>query len=140
MYQHILGFSPGAVAALYDNQGIMTIEQLQEVTNSLADKTCHTIQKPGGNEQGHLIPIIMHQRLKLISFWSRHILWTSREPEDIHEMTWNDIKHLVDQKTLEDNDKYGDVGGPEMTLEQTTKTCTSSTVRPWNYPSITSYG
>ncbi len=62
MYQRVLGFSPGAAAALYDDQGMTTLEHLQELTNSLADETCRTIQKPGGDERGHPIPIIVRQR------------------------------------------------------------------------------
>jgi hypothetical protein len=120
MYQRVLGFSPGGAAALYDDQGVTTLEHLREVTNSLANETCRAIQKPGGDERGHPIPIIARQRLKLLAFWSRHIWRASREPDDIHELTWYDIKHLSDQKTLEDNHKDGkDPLVPEMTLEQT---------------------
>jgi hypothetical protein len=62
----------------------------------------------------------VHQHLKLLAFWARHLYRTSREPEDAQEWTWNDIKHLSDQKTLEDNAKDDkDPPVPEMTLEQT---------------------
>jgi hypothetical protein len=147
MYQRVLGFSPGAAIALYDDQGITTLEHLQEVTDSLADETCRAIQKPGGDEWGHPIPIIARQRLKLLAFWSRPMWRTSHEPDDIHKLTWYDIKHLSDQKTLEDNHKDGkDPPVPEMTLEQTNaaacfvqmrqclrKLCSRTTGLPLNY-------
>ena len=106
-YQRVLGFIPGATAALYDDQGITTLEHLQELTNSLADETCRAIQKPGGDERGHPIPIIARQHLKLLAFWARHLWRTSREPKDVQDLTWNDITHLADQKILEDNAKDG---------------------------------
>jgi hypothetical protein len=118
MYQHVLGFSPGAATALWEDQGIQTLEHLQELTDTLVDETCRAIQKPGGNEKGHKIPIISRQRLKLLAYWARHLHGTSRKAEDIYIMTWDDIKYLADQKTLEDNAKDGkDPPVPEMTLE-----------------------
>ncbi len=106
-YQHVLGFIPGATAALYDTQGITTLEHFQELTNSLADETCCAIQKPGGDERGHPIPIIARQNLKLLTFWARHLWQTSQEPKDVQDLTWNNITHLADQKILEDNAKDG---------------------------------
>ncbi len=77
------------------------------MTDSLADETCRAIQKPGGNERGHPIPIIACQHLKLLAFWARHLWRTSQEPKDVQDLTWNDITHLADQKILEDNAKDG---------------------------------
>ncbi len=61
MYQRVFWLSPGAAAALHDDQGIMTIDQLCELTDSLIDKTCRAIQKLGGNKKGYLIPIFARQ-------------------------------------------------------------------------------
>ena len=118
MYQRVLGFSPGAATALWEDQGITTLEHLRELTDALVDETCRAIQKPGGDERGYQIPIIARQRLKLLAFWARHLYRTSREPEDIINVTWDEMKHLTEQKTLEDNTKDGkDPPTPEMTLE-----------------------
>ena len=46
MYQHVLCFSPGAAAALHDDQGITSIDHIRELTDSLIDETCCVIQKP----------------------------------------------------------------------------------------------
>jgi hypothetical protein len=37
MLVHVLGFSQGATTALYEDQGIQTLEHLQELTNSLVN-------------------------------------------------------------------------------------------------------
>ncbi len=57
--------------------------------------------------RGHLVPIIARQHLKLLAFWAWHLWRTSQEPEDVQDLTWNDIMHLADQKILEDNAKDG---------------------------------
>jgi hypothetical protein len=41
--------------------------------------------------------------LKLFAFWARHVWRTSRGVDDWTNTTWDDIKTLTNQKTLEDN-------------------------------------
>ncbi len=41
--------------------------------------------------------------LKLFAFWARHMWQTSRGVDDWADTTWDDIKALTNQKTLEDN-------------------------------------
>jgi hypothetical protein len=41
-------------------------------------------------------------RLKLFAFWERHMWRTSRGVDDWTGTTWDDIKTLTNQKTLED--------------------------------------
>jgi hypothetical protein len=118
MFVRVLGFSQGAATALFEDQGIQTLEHLRELTDTLVDETCRAIQKPGGDEKGHQIPIISRQRLKLLAYWARHLHRTSHEAEDLHTMTWDNINYLIDQKTLEENAKDSkDPPVPKMTLE-----------------------
>jgi hypothetical protein len=41
--------------------------------------------------------------LKLFAFWARHMWRTSRGVDGWTDTTWDDIKTLTNQKTLEDN-------------------------------------
>ncbi len=41
--------------------------------------------------------------LKLFAFWARHMWRTSRGVDNWTDTTWDDIKTLTNQKTLEDN-------------------------------------
>jgi hypothetical protein len=77
-------------------------------------------------------PFFVCQCLKLLVFWARHLYQTSREPNDVQDWTWNNIRHLSDQKTLEDNAKDGkDPPVPEMTLEQTNAAACFSQMRQY---------
>ncbi len=76
MYQHVLCFSPGAAAALHDDQGITSIDHIRELTDSLIDETCCVIQKPGGDKKEYSIPIFACQCLKLLAFWAKHLYRT----------------------------------------------------------------
>ncbi len=42
-------------------------------------------------------------RLKLFAFWTRHMWWTSRDVDDWTDTTYEEIKTLTNQRTLEDN-------------------------------------
>jgi hypothetical protein len=42
-------------------------------------------------------------RLKLFAFWARHMWQTSRGVDDWTDTTYDEIKTLTNQKTLEDN-------------------------------------
>jgi hypothetical protein len=57
-------------------------------------------------------------RLKLFAFWARHMWQTSRGVDDWTDMTYDEIKTLTNQKTLEDS--FLDTMPPEtpaVTLE-----------------------
>jgi hypothetical protein len=60
-------------------------------------------RKPGGEVPGHQISELSVTRLKLFAFWARHMWWTSRGVDDCTDTTWDYIKTLTNQKTLEDN-------------------------------------
>ncbi len=40
---------------LYDNQMVMTLDVLQDLTDNIIKELCHAISKPGGDGSGHQI-------------------------------------------------------------------------------------
>jgi hypothetical protein len=121
MYQTVLMVSPGIAGALYNDQGLVRLETLKEVDDKMVDSICRAIIKPGGDIQGHPIPVLSQACLKLLAFWVRHMWRTSRVPEDWLEISYKDIRHLTPQKELEDNYKERTAPTPpELPLDQTT--------------------
>jgi hypothetical protein len=55
MFKHVLLFSQGAAEALYDDQMVMTLDVLQDLTDNIIKELCHAISKPGGDGPGHQI-------------------------------------------------------------------------------------
>jgi hypothetical protein len=103
MLKRVLLFSQGAAEALYDNQMITALDTLQDLTDNIIKERCCAIRKPGGDVPGHQISKLSVTCLKLFAFWARHMWRTSRGVDDWTNMTWDDIKTLTNQKTLEDN-------------------------------------
>ncbi len=79
------------------------MDVLQHFTDNIIKELCHAIRKPGGDVPGHKISKISVTCLKLFDFWARHMWWTLKEVDDWTDTTWDDIKTLTNQKTLEDN-------------------------------------
>jgi hypothetical protein len=52
MFKRVLLFSQGAVEALYNDQMIMTLDVLCDLTNDIIKELCHAIRKPGGDGPG----------------------------------------------------------------------------------------
>ncbi len=118
MFKRVLLFSQGAVEVLYDNQIITTLDVLQDLTNNIIMALCRAIRKPGGDVPGHQISKLSMTHLKSYAFWARHMWRTSRGVDDWTDMTWDDIKALTNQKTLEDSlldTKHPKI--PAMTLD-----------------------
>ncbi len=103
MFKHVLLFSQGAVEALYNNQMVMTLDMLRDLTDNIIKELCRAIRKPGGDGPGHQIFELSVTRLKLFVFWARHMWRTSRGVDDWTNMTYEEIKTLTNQKVLEDN-------------------------------------
>jgi hypothetical protein len=103
MFKRVLLFSQGATEALYDDQMITTLDTLQDLTDNIIKELCRAIRKPGGDVTGHQITELSVTRLKVFTFWARQIWQTSRGVDDWTNTTWDDIKTLTNQKTLEDN-------------------------------------
>jgi hypothetical protein len=103
MFKWVLLFSQEAAEALYDDQMIMTLDVLQDLTDDIIKELCHAIRKPGGDGPGHQISKLSMRRLKLFAFWTRHMWWTSRVFDDWTNTTYDEIKILTNQKTLKDN-------------------------------------
>ncbi len=103
MFKHVLFFSQGAAKALYDDQMVMTLDVLQDLTDNIIKELCRAIRKPGGDRHGHRISELSVTRLKLFAFWARHMWQTSRGVDDWTDTTYDEIKTLTNQKTLEDN-------------------------------------
>jgi hypothetical protein len=103
MFKRVLLFSQGAAEALYGDQMVMTLDVLQDLTDDIIKELCHAIRKPGGDRPGHQISKLSVTRLKLFAFWARHMWWTSRGVDDWTDTTYDKIKTLTNQKTLEDS-------------------------------------
>jgi hypothetical protein len=65
MFKRVLLFSQGVVEALYNDQMIMTLDVLQDLTNNIIKELCRAIRKPGGDRPGHQISELSMTRLKL---------------------------------------------------------------------------
>jgi hypothetical protein len=103
MFKRVLLVSQGMVEALYDDQIITALDTLQDLTDDIIKELCHAIRKPGGDVPGHQISKLFVTCLKLFAFWRRHMWWTSRGFDNWIDTTYDDIKTLTNQKTLEDN-------------------------------------
>ncbi len=95
--------SPGAAEALYNDQLITTLDVLQDLTDDIIKELCHAIRKPGGDRHGHQISKLSVTRLKIFSFWARHMWQTSRGVDDWTDTTNDEVETLTNQKTLEGN-------------------------------------
>ncbi len=103
MFKRVLLFGQGAAEALYDDQMIMTLDVLCDLTDDIIKEVCHAIRKLGGEGPGHQISKLSVTCLKLFAFWARHMWRTSRGVDDWTDMTYDEVKTLTNQKTLEDN-------------------------------------
>jgi hypothetical protein len=103
MFKRVLLFSQGKAEALYNDQMIMTLDVLQDLTDDIIKELCHAIRKPGGDGPGHQISELSMTRLKLFAFWARHMWQTSRGVDDWTDTTYDKVKILTNQKTLDDN-------------------------------------
>jgi hypothetical protein len=103
IFKRVLLFSQGAAIALYEDQMITTLDVLQDLTDDIIKELCRAIRKPGGDVSGHQISKLSMTRLKIFAFWARHMWWTSRGVNNWTNTTWDDIKTLTNQKTLEDS-------------------------------------
>ncbi len=103
MFKRVLLFRPGAAEALYDDQMITTLDVLQDLTDDIIKELCHAIRKPGGDGPGHQISKLSMTCLKLFVFWARDMWRTSRGVDNWTDTTYDEVKTLTNQKTLEDN-------------------------------------
>jgi hypothetical protein len=101
MFKQVLLFSQGAAEAFYDDQMITTLDVLRDLTNNIIKELCRAIRKPGGDRPGHQISKLSVTCLKLFVFWARHMWQTSRGVDDWTNTTYDKIKTLTNQKTLE---------------------------------------
>ena len=125
MFRRTLLFSQGAATALYVDQAVQSLDTLREIDDDMIKEMCRAIRKPGDGTVGHSISELSVSRLKLLSFWAKHMWRTSRGVDDWTETTWGDISDLADQKSLEDDVKGSTAPSPpELTLD--TKTAAAS--------------
>jgi hypothetical protein len=101
MFKRVLLFSQGAAVALYNDQMITALDTLRDLTDDNIKKLCHAIRKLGGDVPGHQISELSVTCLELFAFWVRHMWQTSRGVDDWTDTTWDDIKTLTNQKTLQ---------------------------------------
>jgi hypothetical protein len=125
MFKRTLLFSQGAATALYVDQAVQSLDTLREIDDDMIKEMCCAIRKPGEGMQGYSISKLSVSRLKLLSFWAKHMWRTSRGVDDWTKTTWDDISDLTDQKSLEDDVKGSTTPSPpELTLD--TKTAAAS--------------
>jgi hypothetical protein len=103
MFKRVLFFSQGAAEALYNDQMVTTLDVLRDLTNNIIKELCRAIRKPGGDGPGHQISKLSVTHLKLFAFWARHMWRISRGVDDRTDTTYDKIKTLTNQKTLEDS-------------------------------------
>jgi hypothetical protein len=118
IFKRVLLFSQGAAVALYGNQMINTLDVLQDLTDKIIKELCHAIKKPGGDITRHQIFKLSVTCLKLFAFCARHMWRTLKGVDNRTKTTWNDVKILTNQKTLENSlldTKYPET--PTMTLD-----------------------
>jgi hypothetical protein len=101
--KQVLLFSQGVAEALYNNQMVTTLDVLQDLTNDIIKELCRAIRKPGGDGPRHQVSELSVTCLKLFAFWERHMWRTSKSVDDWTDMTYDKIKTLTNQKTLEDS-------------------------------------
>jgi hypothetical protein len=82
---------------------ITTLDVLRDLTDDIIKELCRAIRKPGGGGPGHQISKLSVTCLKLFAFWARHTWRTSRGVDDWSDTTYDKVKTLTNQKTLEDN-------------------------------------
>ncbi len=82
---------------------ITALDTLRDLTDDIIKELCCAISKPGGDVPGHQISKLSVTCLKLFAFWARQMWRTLRGVDNWTDMTWDDIKTLTNQKTLEDN-------------------------------------
>jgi hypothetical protein len=68
MFKQVRLFSQGAAEALYNDQMVMTLDVLQDLTDNIIKELCHAIRKPGGDRPGHQISKLSVTCLKLFAF------------------------------------------------------------------------
>ena len=73
MFVRTLLFSRGAATALYDDQAVQSLETLREIDDDMIKEMCRAIRKPGDGIQGYSISELSVSRLKLLSFWAKHM-------------------------------------------------------------------
>jgi hypothetical protein len=103
MFKQVLLFSQGAAEALYNDQMIITLDVLRDLTDDIIKELCRAIRKPGGDGPGHQISKLSMTRLKLFAFLARHMWRTSRGVNDWTNTTYDKVKTLTNQKTPKDN-------------------------------------
>ncbi len=97
MCKKVLPFSQRAAEALYDDQMIIALDTLQDLTDNIIKELCRAIRKPGGDVPGHQTSKLSVTCLKLFAYWARHMWRTSRGVDNWTDTTWDDIKTLPSQ-------------------------------------------
>jgi hypothetical protein len=103
MFRRTLLFSQGAATALYMDQAVQSLDVLRNIDDNMIKEMCRAIRKPGEGALGYSISELSVSRLKLLSFWAKHMWRTSRGVDDWTKTTWDDMSDLADQKSLEDD-------------------------------------
>ena len=103
MFRCTLLFSQGAATMLWTDQAVQSLDTLREINDDMIKEKSRSIRQLGEGALGYAISELSVSRLKLLSFWAKHMWHTSRGVDDWTEMTWDDISDLADQKALEDD-------------------------------------
>jgi hypothetical protein len=98
MFKGVLLFSQGAAEAINNDQMIMTLDVLRDLTNNIIKELCRNIRKLGGDGPGHQISELSVTRLKLFAFWARHMWRPSRGVDDWTDTTYDKFETLTNQR------------------------------------------
>jgi hypothetical protein len=98
MFKRVLLFSQGAAEALYNDQMIMTLDVLRDLTNDIIKELCRAIRKPGGDVPGHQISKLSVTCLKFFAFWARYMWLTSRGGNDWTNTTYDAVKTMTNKR------------------------------------------
>ena len=78
MYVRVLSFSQEAATALYDSQGVTTLDNLRELDDDSVKELARSFSK-----EGYPISILSQNRLRLLVFWVKHRWRTCRGVDDL---------------------------------------------------------
>lgn len=96
-----LGFNAQAAAAIVNDQGYDTLDELELLTDEEVISLCKNVRKPTGNTRaGRAITLKAENNLKLACYMLRHYKRTSRTP-DPADVTVDAIRELADLKKQE---------------------------------------
>ena len=92
-----MGFSKDAAGVVVDDQGLNELTEFRILTDNEVENLCRVIQKPGGADDGHVVPLRAENNLKLACFYLKYKHMTSRTVP-VADITLDNVRSLRDFK------------------------------------------